>query len=235
MLEKARDLVAGILKKDNADNEKCVNLSKALGVIDCRVALYLTNLEKKGFEGRQFASLQAIADAFIEEIQKFATMKLELEVGHIESKQAQKASQPHAQGAVAVSQQVQVPASAATPSAADLSSMAYIVKQKSLRVGVYVHEKGISDIAWEIQALNDDFCALMKYEFDKLAENSETRSVTTTALFESCAIHTKKLQVKVRQNGSVWIAFLNNIRANTTIEMQHKHTHTHRHTMPNYK
>ena len=71
MLEKARGLVAGILKKDcdNADNDKCVKLSKALGVIDCRVALHLKNLEKKGFEGRQFASLQAIADAFIEEIQ----------------------------------------------------------------------------------------------------------------------------------------------------------------------
>ena len=113
--------------------------------------------------------------------------------------------------------------------------MAYIVKQKGFRVGVYVHEKGTSDIAWEVKALNDDFCALMKYEFDKLPENSETRSVKTTALLESWAIHSKKLKVKVRQNGSVWIAALNNIRANTTIKTQHKHTHTHRHTMPNYK
>ena len=173
--------------------------------------------------------MQAIADAFIEEIQKFATMKFVLEVGHIESKPAQKDSQPHAKGAVAVSdgEQVQLPASAATASAADLSSMAYIVKQKGFRVGVYVHEKGTSDIAWEIKALNNDFCELMKYEFDKIPEKSETRSVKTTALLEGWAIHSKKLQVKVRQNGSVWIAFVNNIRANATINTQHKkQTHT---------
>ena len=112
-------------------------------------------------------------------------MKLELEVGHIESKQAQKASKPHAQGAVAVSQPAQVPANAATASAADLSSMAYIVKQKGFRAGVYVHEKGTSDIAWIIKALNDDFCAMLKYEFDELPENLETRSVKTTALLVS--------------------------------------------------
>ena len=69
--------------------------------------------------------------------------------------------------------------------------------------------------------MNDDFCALMKYEFDKVSEKS-----SWAALLADWAIHTKKLQVKVRQHGSVWIAFLNNIRANTTIETQHKHTHT---------
>ena len=55
MLEKARQICTG---------HGSVNITKVLGKLDCRVALYLTNLQRKGFEGVEYARLQAIADAF---------------------------------------------------------------------------------------------------------------------------------------------------------------------------
>ena len=49
--------------------------------MDCLVALYLTGLEKKGFEKKKYDSLQSIADTFVMETQKFSSVALELKFG----------------------------------------------------------------------------------------------------------------------------------------------------------
>ena len=140
-----RAIVDGIELNDR-DAETSVQLRNAIGRLDCRVALYLTCLDKKkGFEKKKYASLQSIADTFVMETQKFSSVALGLKFGGSEEADDAAPAEKKLEDDDAAGKEDDAattpPRASATRTSAELSSAKYIAHEKGYRVDTMVKTK----------------------------------------------------------------------------------------------
>ena len=196
MLMNGRAIVDRIELNDS-NAETSVDLRNALGRLDCRVAFYLTGLEKKGFEKKKYDSLQSIADTFVMETQKFSSVALELKFGG--SEEADDAAPADKKleddGAAGKEDDAATPPRAsATRTSAELSSLKYLAHEQGYRVDTMVKMKDETGEVWRILTLDEDFCELMSTTLDGTAEK---KSVKTATLCDNWIVHKKPAQKKV--------------------------------------
>ena len=205
MLMNGRAIVDRIELNDR-DAETSVDLRNALGRLDCRVALYLTGLEQKGFEKKKYESLQSIADTFVMETQKFSSVALELKFGGSEEADDAAPADKKLEDDDAAGKEDDAattpPRASATRTSAELSSVKYIAHEKGYRVDAMVKTKDETGEVWRIQTVDEDFCELMSIPLVGIAE---TKRLKTATLYDNWIVHKKAARKKV-------ITFLSSFR-----------------------
>ena len=180
MLEKARQICTG---------HGSVNITKVLGKLDCRVALYLTNLQRKGFEGVEYAGLQAIADAFNTDMRLLDPRALELKFSGSEVPKTAPSTWNEAAD-------VPVVRASATRSVEDMNSLLRYATDRKYKVGAFVKLKSNKDGLWKVTTMSEDFCELIKPELLHDVD-TETQRVSTQTLIDEWVVSSEKPQTQV--------------------------------------
>ena len=188
MLEKARQICTGQLL-----GESSVNITKVLGKLDCRVALYLTNLQRKGFEGVEYASLQAIADAFNTDMRLLDPRALELKFSGREVPKTAPSTAPSTSNEAA---DVPVVRASATRSVEEMNSLLLCATDRKYKVGAFVKLESRKGAVWMVTTMSDDFCELIKPELLHDVD-TETQRVSTQTLIDEWMVSSEKPQTQV--------------------------------------
>ena len=157
MLEKAREICNVVLIRDSSGSTS-VSMTKVLGKLDCRVALHLANLEKKGFEGVEYVGLQAIADAFNTDMRLLDPSALELNFSGSEDPKTVPSTPNEAADVPDVR-------ASATKSVEEMNFMLILATGNKYKVGGFVKSKSRPADHCKVKSLSDDFCELIKHEF----------------------------------------------------------------------
>ena len=191
MLEKARQICTGQLL-----GEGSVDITKVLGKLDCRVALYLTNLQRTGFEGVEYAGLQAVADAFNTDVRILNPRALELKFSGSEVPKTAPSTAPSTSTEAADVPIVPIVRASATRSVEEMNSLLLYATDRKYKVGAFVKLKSNKDELWKVTTTSEDICELIKPELLHDVD-TETQRVSTQTLIHEWVVSNERPQTQV--------------------------------------